>query len=138
MFINGTGSNKSSIVVTSSGIFTVEVSNGCNNEVFKFLVDEKECNCEIVAPNVFTPNGDGTNETMVISGTSDIARYNLRIFNRWGKQVYETDNIGNYWNGNLNGKEVPSGAYYWAVDIQCIQGNLILDNFYKGWITLLR
>ncbi|MTI23483.1 gliding motility-associated C-terminal domain-containing protein, partial [Fulvivirga kasyanovii] len=83
-------------------------------------------------------NGDGINETFEIWGTSDIGRFNLRIFNRAGVKIYQTNSINDYWKGSLHGKEFPSGVYYWVIDIQCVKGNSIFDNSYKGWVTLSR
>ena len=133
-----TGSTHSAITVQSAGVFTVDVSNGCKTKHFEFFVGQKDCRCEIEVPNFFSPNGDHINETFEITGSSDIARFNLMVFNRYGKLVYQTGNMKNYWRGDLNGKELPPGVYYWIIDIMCIWGNEIVDNSFKGWIALSR
>lgn len=132
------GSAESSILVTSAGKFTVEVSNGCDTQTFDYVIQEKECNCEITFPNVFTPNGDGLNDYFEINGTRDIARFNLKIFNRWGTLVYESNDIEKYWNGEISGKEPTTGVYFLAVSIMCINGQSINENSYKGQVTILR
>lgn len=127
-----TGSTEPSIMVTSPGPYGVEVSNGCEEQNFYYFITEKECNCEIALPNIFTPNGDGFNETFEIKGTSDIARFNLKIYNRWGLIVYQTNQISKPWRG----EGFSSGIYYWTIDLMCINGNSIIDNSFRGWVTV--
>ena len=132
------GSMEPRRVINMKGVYSVEVSNGCETEFFEFDIDLNECNCELTAPNVFTPNGDGVNETFEINGTSDIARYNLKIFNRNGKMVFQSDDLNKSWDGTFNGSKVSTGVYFWAADIMCIQGNLIVDDSFKGYVTVSR
>lgn len=66
-------------------------------------------------PNVFSPNGDGKNDTYKMGG--DFSKcydvLNIEIYDRWGKKVYEADDPLFEWNGtNLKGKELPTGTYY--------------------------
>jgi gliding motility-associated-like protein len=130
------GSTQPSITVSSAGTFAVEVSNGCDNQIFQYTIDEKECSCEISIPNVFTPNGDGFNEMFEITGTSDIARFDLRIYNRWGQLVYQANKIDDYWKGDINVGTSASGIYYWTIKMMCVDGLSIIDNSYKGWVTI--
>jgi gliding motility-associated-like protein len=124
--------------VNQEGNFSVEVSNGCETEYLEFNIGLRDCNCEIVAPNVFTPNGDYMNEFFEIKGSTDIGRFHLQIFNRWGTLVYQSDDITKAWDGTTNGQNVPAGVYYWTADLMCIQGNAITDNSFKGYVTVLR
>jgi len=61
-------------------------------------------------PNVFTPNGDNQNDLFewTIEG---IEEFNIKIFNRWGTKVFETEDLTQFWDG---GKE-PEGTYYYVV-----------------------
>ncbi|SFS95396.1 DUF7507 domain-containing protein, partial [Sphingobacterium wenxiniae] len=62
-------------------------------------------------PNVFTPNGDGTNDTFEIVGIEGFDRIEVLIINRWGNEVYRNGNYRNEWNGaNLN-----EGTYYYII-----------------------
>ena len=132
------GSTQPSITVASAGTFTVEVSNGCVNQIFRYIIEEKECSCEIFIPNVFTPNGDGFNEVFEITGTSDIARFELTIYNRWGQLVYQTNKIDNYWKGDMNGVIPACNVYYWTINMMCVDGVSIIDNSYKGWVEIIK
>lgn len=65
-------------------------------------------------PNTFTPNNDGVNDEFVITITN-MTNYNLRIYNRWGKLLYQTINIFDNWNGKYEGKDLPVGTYYYLI-----------------------
>ena len=76
---------------------------------------------------VVTPNGDGVNDVFsvgVVSG-GNTCKYIVKIFSRWGKMVYHSDNYLNNWNGKHDGSgmsigsnlELPTGTYYYIVNI---------------------
>ncbi|MFB6257982.1 MAG: gliding motility-associated C-terminal domain-containing protein [Flavobacteriales bacterium] len=66
-------------------------------------------------PNVFTPNGDGTNDRFHIRGLPPSS--SLRIFNRWGQKVFEGRGRVNDWDGrNPAGKAVPQGTYHYTLN----------------------
>lgn len=67
----------------------------------------------------FSPNGDGRNETFVITNLKDLyPNYNVEFFNRWGATVYTTNANKPDWDGRLNGNGelVPSGVYYVVIN----------------------
>jgi gliding motility-associated-like protein len=82
-------------------------------------------------PNVFTPNNDGLNEKFVPLLFYYIKSAELIIFNRWGRKIFETNDLLNGWTGG----EHPAGVYYWEVNFIGIneeRGNK------KGWLQLIR
>ena len=111
---------------------TVTDSNGCTGDGnFTIIVDEA---VPVFIPNVFTPNGDGQNDTWGIY-SSAIKQVSLSVFNRWGEKVFETDNLNQLWDGSYNGKPAPEGVYVYTAAI------VFLDNKttkLKGSVTLLR
>jgi len=70
----------------------------------------------IIAPNVFTPNNDGTNDLFRISYEGSLQLTYLKIYNRYGQLVFETKQLSNYWDGNYNGGKAPLGTYYWVIE----------------------
>lgn len=71
----------------------------------------------IVVPNAFTPNNDGLNDIIKIIRNSTITSINyFKIFDRSGKQIFETKNINEGWDGKLNGAVAESDAYYWMAE----------------------
>ena len=95
-------------------------------------------------PNVFTPNGDGQNDQFLPkpfdlitkSGTRNIIEYSCKVFDRWGKMVFETNDINTGWDGKRRGGAQSSdGVYYWLVIAKGVD-NQTYD--LKGNVTLLR
>jgi len=66
-------------------------------------------------PNLFTPNGDGTNDNFVIRNISEFPNNSLTVFNRWGNKVYERRRYNNEWDGtnSANGNKLPDGGYFY-------------------------
>lgn len=96
----------------------------------------------IFAPTAFSPNGDGTNDVFVIFTGPDVAEtLSLRIFNRWGTQVFESDHAlsGNTspaaWDGNIQGKPAPTGTYLFLAAFKLKNGEVITLN---GDFVLMR
>ena len=90
----------------------------------------------VYVPNTFTPNGDGQNDIFKVFGPGVQSVKQLRIFNRWGQMVFETndpENIG--WFGTFNGQELNPGVFVYYMDVECINGERTIK---KGDITLLR
>lgn len=90
------------------GTFEFVVTDECGlTEVV--LIEVGSCVTEI--PNIFTPNGDGTNENFHIFGLEGFPGSRLVVYNRWGTIVYEDDNYSNNWNGG----DVSDGVYYYVL-----------------------
>jgi gliding motility-associated-like protein len=90
----------------------------------------------VFVPNTFTPNGDGQNDILKVFGPGVESVKQVRIFNRWGQMVFETndpDGIG--WDGTFNGEELNPGVFVYYMDVECINGERTIK---KGDITLLR
>lgn len=74
----------------------------------------------LAIPDVFTPNGDGINDTFLIQGAS-VERFDLRIFDRWGAVLYRTEGgalpgpVLESWDGTVRGIRVPPGTYVYQV-----------------------
>ncbi len=78
---------------------------------------------KFLVPEVFTPNGDGTNDFFVIKGIQKTEN-TLTVFNRWGNKVYKMDNYDNTWNGmpnvsgTLGNQKLPQGTYYYILEFK--------------------
>ncbi|OQP56652.1 gliding motility-associated C-terminal domain-containing protein [Niastella populi] len=84
----------------------------------------------LIIPNVFSPNGDGTNDTWEIAGLRNVANCSVEIFNRYGQQVYNSHGYSNPWDGSWKGKQVPVGTFYYV--IKTVSRN------YSGWVAVIR
>jgi len=66
-------------------------------------------------PNAFTPNGDGDNDVF-LPISSEIDQFTLRVFNKWGQLVFETDDVDRGWNGECKeGNEASIDMYVWEI-----------------------
>ncbi|MEM6800299.1 MAG: gliding motility-associated C-terminal domain-containing protein [Bacteroidota bacterium] len=78
----------------------------------------------VFIPTAFSPNGDGVNDQFYISAADirGIAQFETRIFNRWGKLIYESDQADFRWDGRVNSIPSPEGVYVCQVIIKDIKG----------------
>jgi gliding motility-associated-like protein len=131
---NETGSRVSSL---SKGEYTVTVTdiNNCSNSVSLF-VGYDNC-CQPFIPNAFTPNGDGRNDVFRIIYRGDMELLELSIYNRFGQQVFTTDNPMQSWDGYYKGRLADVGTYFYYTKFICgDKGDQKLT--LKGDITLIR
>lgn len=90
----------------------------------------------VYVPNTFSPNGDGQNDVIKVFGPGVASVKEVRIFNRWGQMVFETNDPENInWDGTFNGAELNPGVFVYYMDVECINGERTIK---KGDITLLR
>ena len=98
-------------------------------EYYVFVIDENGCSdysnstvvnvvprSEIFVPNSFTPNSDKHNELFIIHG-QNIKSFSLKIFDRWGDLLFESNDINKYWDGFYLGKKVEQNKYMYQIDI---------------------
>jgi gliding motility-associated-like protein len=85
-------------------------------------------------PNVFTPNGDGSNDYFKPFNLDNVVNFELLIYNRWGNLIYEGINLGG-WDGKFNGSEVSDGVYFWIANYSGIDNQ---NQVLKGDVTLIR
>jgi len=93
--------------------YTVQVTNaaGCTaatNIRVRVLL-------KIHIPNVFTPNGDGTNDTWNLKGLESYPGATVLIFNRYGQQVFESRGYARPWDGTYRNQPLPSGTFYYLI-----------------------
>jgi len=69
-------------------------------------------------PDVITPNGDGLNDQFVITGLEFYEAKELKVFNRWGKEMFSSNDYNNDWNGSIKGgKLLPKDTYYFILTL---------------------
>ncbi len=108
-------STDTSITVTTPGLYTVAVGNFCGTVTDAIMIDFKDCADMIFVPNVFTPNGDGLNDELKAKAYFRIDSFELRIYNRWGQQIFVSPSLNIGWNGTMNNQKAPPGQYVWTL-----------------------
>lgn len=114
-------------------VFVADIDSCLASDTIKIKVlpDEKS----VFIPNIFTPNGDGLNEGLFIRSIR-IKTLQFRIFDRWGKEVFFTDNQAVPWTGlDKNGNKLSNGVYAYVLDAQFYNGK---ERVFKGNITLVK
>jgi gliding motility-associated-like protein len=92
-------------------------------------VTEGECGFVF---NQFSPNGDGTNDLLVINCIELYPNNFLEVYDRYGNKVFAANNYGNTWNGTGNNGNLPKGTYFYILDLG--DGSEVR----KGWIQSIR
>ncbi|QHT66759.1 gliding motility-associated C-terminal domain-containing protein [Rhodocytophaga rosea] len=119
-------STENTLTVTQSGEYTVQVSNSTCTSTGKIQV--QMLNPDLVEiPNVITPNKDQSNEFFVVK--NGFGKIHLTIYNRWGKEVYHSNDYQNNWNA----AGLTNGAYFYQ-----ISGDSPCFGTWKGIISVLR
>jgi gliding motility-associated-like protein len=95
----------------SNADYVVIVTDQC---LFKdtIVVNIETYNCNIVIPNVVTPNGDNINDLFKINGLENFPNSALNVFNRWGKKIYTSVDYKNDWK-----PEQSDGTYFYVLEV---------------------
>ena len=117
---------------------TVMTDDGCS-DVFSQVVTIVE-DVVVYIPNAFTPNGDGVNDLFgpVVEGIST-EKFSFIIFDRWGGILFETNKVGDPWNGSFGGsgeEPVASGVYAWKLVAKSAYSGKRVDLI--GHVSLLK
>lgn len=114
-------------------------ANGCVYLGFK-NIEVVPCasptGCKLVFPNIFTPDQDGRNDTFGAIFDCKPTYFELKIFNRWGQLVFETQDFLKTWDGQLQGKDAPSDVYVWYARYRLPEETT--ERTSKGSLTLLK
>ena len=141
-FITCTGCFDITVFPNQTTEYSVEVKdhNGCKDTDSKRVVVRKGVN--IFIPNIFSPNGDGNNDNVMISTNDrEIKSINsFQIYDRWGEKMFEAFNFqpndpSQGWDGKLKGQKCNPAVYvYWA-EVELFDGT---RQIVKGDVTLVR
>lgn len=109
--------------------------HGCVDSTIKIIKIDDEF--AIYVPNAFSPNGDGINETFFAKGIG-IKDFKMYIFDRWGEQVFFSDDIYKGWDGRFQSKGteiVQEDVYVWKILVHTFRGEA---KMFKGHVSLIK
>lgn len=122
--------------IDSAGLYSLEVIDihKCTSSD-QIRVKFAYCRPEAFMPSAFSPNGDAINDFFGPSYNEGINRDELAIYNRWGQQVYVSENPFPGWDGNSNGLSCPEGVYIYTLTYETDQQTV---SHVQGTVTLIR
>lgn len=87
-------------------------------------------------PTGFSPNGDGTNDFAHIIKYLNIKELiNLSIYDKWGEEIFRTEDLGDFWDGTFKGRDVEIASYIWVINAITKDDEQVQR---KGNITVIR
>ena len=129
-------STRSTLRVSSPNLYWTEVTNICGSASDSITILYENCRAALEMPNVFSPNGDDNNALFLPIESENIENFQLTIYNRWGQQLFYSQQIKHGWDGRTTaGKEVPSGTYFWISSYSDQEGH---KETLKGSVSLIR
>jgi len=135
-YLWSSGETTADITVKQAGNYTLTVTDkqGCS-ATEDIAITTKQCLFGIYFPNAFTPDGNGANNIYRPVVLGNMIRYHLQVFNRWGQQVFATEDYSRGWDGSVNGAMQPTGTYVWVCRYQFDGGTGKIE---KGTLLLIR
>ncbi len=136
------GETTQTIIIKNSGSFIGQYTKDASGCVGKVAIDAEIIDCDkiIKVADAFTPNNDGLNDFFTVFG-NNIIQYEIRIFNRWGEEVYysndpsELNDLSRGWNGTHKGKLQNTAVFVYYITAKDIN-NISVEK--KGNLTLIR
>ena len=104
-------------------------AEGCDTALVTIDVECVNISEPLTFASGFSPNGDEVNQYFVIKGAESYPGNTLSVFNRWGNQVYKTENYQNDWAGTWNGSNLQNGTYFYVF-------NDAAGNTYSGYVYI--
>ncbi|WP_245557498.1 T9SS type B sorting domain-containing protein [Neolewinella persica] len=129
------------VLPLDNSLYVLTVISDDNCSTTDSLTVRVEKNREVYPPTAFSPNGDGVNDSFTLGlGKAAVALQSLRVFDRWGGQVFGGSDLpvnsnGAGWNGRVDEAPAPPGSYVWVAEVLYLDG-VILQ--FQGEVMLLR
>ncbi len=102
------------------------------------VIDVYSAGYDPIFPNVFTPNGDGLNETFGLPPKIPkdyFSKFSMKLYNRWGTLLYETTETDQPWDGTFEGNSMAEGVYFYIVNLTDGCNN---HKEYNGFVHLMK
>jgi gliding motility-associated-like protein len=136
------GSQKSWCRVEQAGVYKFKVSDECATFERAIRVSWGDGLPEnyLYVPNAFSPNGDAVNDWFRVYPAQgvEIQSLEMKIFDRWGNQLFETREPEKGWNGAARGQLLPVGVYVWRLNATVATCGRNIEISKSGDVTVLR
>jgi len=111
------GDSSSTRIIDKAYSGSVAVRHPCGDSWLSVEIDRERCHCTLYLPTAFTPNGDGLNDVYAPVYDCLPQFFEMSIFDRWGKVVFESTDYNKGWDGQINGQPAEAGFYAVRVSI---------------------
>lgn len=105
---------------------------GCVDTIIRNIIIKDEFYLYI--PNTFTPDGNRFNNVFEVSAIG-VVEFEIKIFNRWGERVFDSNDVNFKWDGFYKGEPVQDGTYIWKIYYRSVNDD---EDMISGHITVLR
>ncbi|MCC6399304.1 MAG: gliding motility-associated C-terminal domain-containing protein [Flavobacteriales bacterium] len=139
-YLWSTDEETQTIEVNTYGWYIVDITTPLNCTITDSIEVVEYCPPQCFVPNSFTPDGDGVNDLFMPSGYN-IATMEMKIFDRWGEEIFAGKDAEVGWNGKRNGTDVQDGVYVWKLKyrfIEDVNGMIGAEKESVGHVTLIR
>jgi gliding motility-associated-like protein len=114
-------------IINNSVTYRITVTDLCGNTAFDEVEVPLRNDCDVIVPNIITPNGDGENQFLVFENLELFPQPKLEVFNRWGTRVFQSDNYQNNWAPT----DLNPGVYFFTLELGTIDPK-------KGFFQLMK
>ncbi|MEM8906639.1 MAG: gliding motility-associated C-terminal domain-containing protein [Bacteroidota bacterium] len=134
------GSTQAKRLISEAGTYQVTVNLACGNTTVAFSVEGIDCELQLYIPNAFSPNGDGRNDQFrpFFNAGTIVRQYQLSIFDRWGKTVFQSTNPDQGWDGQSGQLAAANGSYIWMLRCELLLPYGMENYESSGSILLIR
>lgn len=132
-----TGDRTSVLSVTDTGQYWMVITTPACTIRDTVNITGELCDCDLVIPSAFTPNADGLNDRYgpILQPGCVIKKYHFAIYNRWGQEVFTSNDPMAKWDGKIRGQEADLGVFMYYLKYTAGRNE---ERMRKGDVTLIR
>ena len=104
-----------------------------NSDTVTVNAERSQCEDPGTICNIFSPNGDGWNDTLTLVGHEQYPNNTFEVFDRYGNSVFQMDGYDSSWDGTGKNGQLPKGTYFYILDLNGDGTDVV-----KGWIQIVR
>ena len=134
-FLWSDGSNDSVLTVSTAGSYWLTISNNACESSDTIHIKDASAAASLTIPNTFSPNNDLINDAFV-AGDTTLLEYSMAVFNRWGQEVFQSQNPTQFWKGDYKETLAPEGVYMWVCRFFDPCSDSVMEK--KGTVSVFR
>lgn len=129
-YLWNTGSTAAELAITEIGTYSIDVVDLHNCSQTDSITIVNQCELTVYTANIFSPNGDSIHDEWQAQFTFLPLTYSLLIYDRWGNQIFQSNDPTESWNGTFQNTDVATGLYMWHISAD--------SERFSGSVTVIR